>query len=121
MLGGTLFGVFINNIDKAALEALIRKFADDTKVAQLIQSREDATKFQQVIDQLCDWADTWEMAFNAAKCKILHFGRKNPKYEYTLRGVKIEEASEKDLGVWISTTLKPSKQCDDALPYLACH
>ena len=50
-----------------------------------------------------------------AKCKILHFGLRNPKYEYWMRGAKIEEASEeKDLGVWISTSLKSSKQCEAA-------
>ena len=55
------------------------------------------------------------MAFNVAKCKILHFGRKNPRYEYTMRRVKLEEATEeKDLGIWLCTTLKPSMQCETA-------
>ena len=94
VLGGTLFDVFIDDIDNAVNEALLRKFADDTKAAQLIRNIEDARRFQQVIDRLCEWAEKWEMAFNVAKCKILHFGRKNPKYEYTMRGVKIEEATE---------------------------
>ena len=55
------------------------------------------------------------MAFNVAKCKILHFGRKNPKFGYTMRGEKIEEAmEEKDLGVWVNTALKPGRQCKAA-------
>ena len=115
VLGGILFNIFIDDIDEAAIDALLRKFADDTKVAQIVQNQEDAEKFQQVINQLCEWAETWEMTFNVAKCKILHFGRKNPKYEYFMRDTKLEEATEeKDLGVWISTTLKPSKQCEAA-------
>ena len=114
-LGGILFNIFIDDIDEAIIEAFIRKFADDTKAARIIESIEDAERFQRVIDQLCDWADKWEMAFNVAKCKILHFGRKNPKYEYSMRGIKLEEATEeKDLGIWISTTLKPSRQCETA-------
>ena len=115
VLGGTLFTIFIDDIDMAVIEALIRKFADDTKVARLIQSLEDAKKFQLVIDNLCEWAEEWEMAFNVAKCKILHFGRKNPQYEYTMQGKKIEVATEeKDLGVWVNTALKPTRQCEAA-------
>ena len=81
VLGGILFNIFIDDIDEAVFDALLRKFADDTKVAKVIRNKEDAESFQQVIDQLCDWADTWEMAFNVTKCKILHFGRKPPKFE----------------------------------------
>ena len=118
VLGGTLFTIFIDDIDLAILDALItilRKFADDTKIARLIRSREDAERFQQVINNLCEWAEKWEMSFNVAKCKILHFGRKNPQYEYTMQGKKIEVATEeKDLGVWVNTTLKPTRQCEAA-------
>ena len=56
-LGGTLFDVFIDDIDDATSEAFIEilhcKFADVTKVAQLIQSLDDAKKFQQGIDKPC--------------------------------------------------------------------
>ena len=59
VLGGILFIIFINNIDEAVLDASLWKFADDTKVARLIRSLEDARIFQQVIDKLCEWAETW--------------------------------------------------------------
>ncbi len=56
-----------------------------------------------------------EMSFNANKCKIMHFGNKNPQHEYFMNGVKLETVSEeKDLGVWVQDTLKPSKQCEKA-------
>ena len=64
VLGGTLFNIFINDIDEAAINALLRKFADDTKVAMIIQKKEDAERFKQVIDELCEWARKWEMPFN---------------------------------------------------------
>ena len=42
-------------------------------------------------------------------------GNRNPRYKYTLNGVKLESAEEeKDLGVWIKTSLKPTKQCATA-------
>ena len=33
------------------------------------------------------WADLWGMSFNVAKCKILHVGHNNPKYEYFMNGI----------------------------------
>ena len=65
-----------------------------------------------MINQLWEWAKAWEMTLNIAKCKIQHFGQKNPWYEYEMGGMKIQEAEEeKDLGIWINTILKPTKQC----------
>ena len=75
-------------------------------------SREDADRLQQIIDKLMAWASRWEMSFNVKKCKILHVGAKNPRHEYTMNGNKIPAADEeKDLGIWLDTSLKPTKQC----------
>jgi len=55
------------------------------------------------------------MKFNVQKCKIMHFGRNNPHYIYTMGGqrlVVVEE--EKDVGVWIHNSLKPAKHCKRA-------
>ena len=55
------------------------------------------------------------MSFNVAKCKILHVGHNNPKYEYFLNEVKLSEVKiEKDIGVKVSHDLKPSIQCLEA-------
>ena len=60
------------------------------------------------------------MNFNSEKCKVLHFGRGNPNYSYTMNGYApagtvLESVSEeKDVGVWISTTMKPSLNCQKA-------
>ena len=112
VLGGVLFDIYINDIVEAIIEALIKIFADDTKVARIVESQEDGDKMQQVIDSLEKWATNWEMTFNAKKCKILHVGNQNPMHEYTLYGERITETSEeKDLGVWTERSLKPTKQC----------
>ncbi len=52
------------------------------------------------------------MAFNIAKCKVMHIGRHNPGYEYIMRGRETDE--ERDIGVMITKTLKPSVRCDKA-------
>ena len=55
------------------------------------------------------------MRFNVAKCKIMHVGRNNIRADYTMGGVKLQKVSEeKDLGVVISSDLKPSRQCQVA-------
>ena len=57
------------------------------------------------------------MSFNAGKCKVLHLGNKNNKFSYYMGGfapggqILEETKKEKDVGVIISNTLKPSAHC----------
>ena len=46
VLGGTLFDIFINDIRKVVMDALIRMFADDTKVALKVDNDKDRKKMQ---------------------------------------------------------------------------
>ena len=55
------------------------------------------------------------MCFNLDKCKILHVGRSNQQYNYSMNGVPLAVTEkERDIGVIISNTLKPSLQCTEA-------
>jgi ribonuclease P/MRP protein subunit RPP40 len=77
----------------------------------VIGGPEDRDKLQEALDCLCDWADKWGMSFNVSKCKVMHVGRNNPEYEYTMRGQKLETTDEeRDIGVMITKNLKPSAQ-----------
>ena len=52
---------------------------------------------------------------NKDKCHILHFGKKNIKSEYTMVGVSLAASEwDKDLGVLVHQSLKPSIQCAKA-------
>ena len=102
-------------MDGVIIFAFIRKFADDTRAACRIRDQEGAERFQSDIDRLVDWADNSEMQFNQGKCKVMHLGKNNPRYKYTIKGIQMAEMeSEKDLGVWIDSSLKPSLQCEQA-------
>jgi hypothetical protein len=83
VLGPTLFTIYIDDleaeIERRKLEVLIKKFADDTKGAKIIQKQEDSNKLQEALDCLCEWADKWGMSFNYGKCKIMHIGKNNPQ------------------------------------------
>ena len=57
------------------------------------------------------------MMLNLDKCKVMHFGHNNPLYSYVIGGyapgghVIEETVEEKDLGVLIHNSGKPSAQC----------
>ena len=80
----------------------------------------DRSEMQENINQFMRWADTWQMQFNAKKCKVLHVGKSNPCFDYTMggyapAGTLLEAVSEeKDIGVIIHNSLKPSLQCAKA-------
>ena len=77
---------------------------------------------QRNIDKLSEWAETWQMDFNSKKCKIMHFGNKNPKQSYCMGGyapagtVLQVVSEEKDIGVIIDNDLSfdthISKKCN---------
>ena len=117
VLGPILFIIFINDIDVCieSVLALLLKFADDTKVIKRIQSQADNEDLQTVIDNLYEWAKKWQMYFNVDKCKLVHVGRSNPKFQYVMNGIQIKAVeSERDLGIMFDHTAKPSLQCAKA-------
>ena len=114
VLGGILFNIFVDDIDDV-VKSFLRKFADDTKLAKIVESDDDAMEMQNDVNKMTEWAKKWAMAFNVAKCHVIHVGRSNKRYAYTMNGEPIQEAEkEKDLGVWITEDMKPSLQCEVA-------
>ena len=114
VLGGTLFTIYIDDLDDQ-VKSLIRKFADDTKVARQVKTPEDHAEMQKDIDMMSKWAAEWQMQFNKEKCKIMHIGSKNLKIKYMMDGNEMSVTeTEKDLGVTIDDSLKPANHCRKA-------
>ena len=111
-----LFLLFINDLDSAVtVRQTIKKFADDTKIMQVIETGDDAAELQHSLDNLYEWARTWGMAFNEAKCHVMHVGRYNPRHVYHMNGIRLEVSDkERDIGVTTSDNLKPAQQCKKA-------
>ena len=60
----------------------------------------DKLNLQAQIDNIWEWSERWGMSLHPTKTYVLHFGHGNGKYEYSINGNKIAEASNaKDLGV----------------------
>ena len=117
VLGPILFAIYINDLEDSFedIVTIVKKFADDTKLAQRITTDDNRALLQTCLDRLWDWGKTWGMNFNISKCHVLHFGRSNPHYSYTLGQEKLGVVEEeKDIGVTVTSNLKPGQQCEVA-------
>ena len=96
ILGPLLFIIFINDLP-SGIKNHCMMFADDTKIFL-----NPGKALQLDVKRADDWAHTWQM--NVAKCKVLHFGRKDNTYDYYMSNqnhmCKIVSINhEKDIGV----------------------
>ena len=94
-------------------------YADDNKIIAQIASEEDSKGLQRDIDTLGEWSEEWSLGLNFEKCKIVHFGKQNKKYNYSMKdnGIprELEVSSiEKDIGVLISNDLRWEMQVRSA-------
>jgi len=81
----------------------------------------DSLSLQNDIDSAFRWASTWLMQLNPTNYKVMHLGKRNPNLNYSVPNqenttrLPLESTShERDLGVIISSSLKPSLQCRKA-------
>ena len=71
VLGPLLFLIYINDIE-SPITSSISLFAGDSALYRPIYSQSDSLSLQEDIFKLQKWANTWQMAFNVNKCKLLH-------------------------------------------------
>ena len=114
VLGPLLFIMFVNDLPEE-VDPFCRLFADDAKLYKDLQNLEDFDTIQNDLNKLCQWTIKWLMLFNVDKCKVMHIGKDNPRFEYeitdrdgntkVLKSVELE----KDLGVHVQENLKFDK------------
>ena len=115
VLGPLCFTVYMDDLEKG-LTSFISKFADDTKLAYGINSEQDRRHLQEDLNKLIQWTQKWQMNFNTEKCSVLHFGYNNPHGQYRINNEILEsKEEEKDLGVYISTSMKASRHCAEVV------
>ena len=114
VLGPLLFIIYINDLD-TGISSDVSKFADDTKIGRVIESDQDAAILQEELSRLYDWAEKWQMEFNVGKCSVMSVGRSNPLHNYSLNNSPLARSRcERDLGVLVSSDLRPRAQCVQA-------
>ena len=114
MLGPLLFLVYINDIDEGILSK-ISKFANDTKICREIGDESDAKALQEDLRRISKWSEDWQMLFNVDKCSVMHIGKQEEENNYKLCGQILGSTiEERDLGIIMHHSLKPSRQCAEA-------
>nr|VZI11813.1 unnamed protein product [Spirometra erinaceieuropaei] len=113
VLGPALFIIYVNDC-VSELDCGVAMFAGDIKLWSVIRTADDEEHLQANLNRLQQWSKAWLLPFNEKKCNILRVGRaRSPNHmAYCLNGIPLQEVdSQKDLAVWITTSLKPSLHC----------
>lgn len=116
VLGPTLFTLYVNELP-SMVTSTMKLFADDTKLYRMIQDPGDSQAIQEDLKLLSDWSDKWLLRFNLEKCTVMHCGHSNQNTTYFMRqgGDQLhplaETKEERDLGVHVASSLKPTTHC----------
>jgi hypothetical protein len=78
VLGSVLFVAFIND-QPEAVSRVRSMYADDTKIYTTVKNTSQKAQLQGDVDRLIDWADKWQLRFNADKCTEIHLGKNNER------------------------------------------
>ncbi|BHF76699.1 hypothetical protein SprV_0501979800 [Sparganum proliferum] len=113
VLDPTLFLVHVNDCADE-LDCDVAMFADDIKIWSTIRSEVYEVRLRTNLDHLEQSSKDWLLPFNLSKGNFLRVdGTSSPNPSvYRLTGKPLQEVDvQKDLGVWITTSLQPSLQC----------
>ena len=116
VLGPLLFICFVNDMPNV-VHSHIQMFADDTKLYCEVNNMQNAHDLQKDLTALESWTATWQLNFNAEKCKVMHLGTSNSRYTYHMmkEGQQIDlqiTKLKKDLGIHMDPKLTFSTHCE---------
>lgn len=113
-IGPLMFLAFINELIELMKRygVTIKLFADDSKLYAEIVDISDVHKFQAALDQLSDWAATWQLTIAIDKCCVLNVGKIPSDIvetaNYSIDGHSLPLVSScRDLGIIVSHDMSP--------------
>ena len=121
VLASLFFIIYVNDIvDICKPPVIMDLFADDGKVSSPVNSIRDCLLLQNTIIDISLWSDTWQLALNNIKTIVLHIGKSNPQFNYTLNNMILNASDEVvDLGVTMTSNLTFHRHIEKLL--VTCH
>ena len=90
-----------------------QNFEDGWRWLRVVEDDSIDDTLQRDIDSVTNWTKEWLMKLNSNKCRVMHFGNKNARYDYSLddlstgQRISLEVSEcERDLGVFVSSDFK---------------
>ena len=114
VLGPLYFLLYVNDLPDE-VKSCCKLFADDAKIYKYLQNLKDFETIQNDLNKLCQWTRKWLMIFYVEKCKVMHLGKNNPRFEYEMTdkdgNTKVLKPveMEKDLEINVQENLKFDK------------
>ncbi|CAF0845639.1 unnamed protein product, partial [Brachionus calyciflorus] len=84
VLGPILFIIFIDDMLELIYSSC-KAYADGTKIISIIKNFDLIVKLKDDLDKISKWFYEWSAQLNADKCKVVHFGNSNTKFDYDIK------------------------------------
>ena len=85
-----MFAIFINDLPEVVV-AYCKLNDDDSKIIRIIEDESSVESLQRDFDSVTKWTKEWLMKLNSSKCKVMHFGFKNQRSEYSIDNLNVNE------------------------------
>ena len=107
ILGPLLFLLYINDLPDCLETSIMYMFADDSKCIHIIQNFNDTIDFQDDLNSVYHWSQTWKLKFNLSKTAFIQFGNNSAgSSNYLLNGTTVnKQTSTKDLGIIVTSDM----------------
>ena len=108
VLGPLLFLLYIDDLHNIVRHSKLKLYADDVPLYREIKSEADCQLLQEDLDQICSWANKWQLRLNASKCEALLISnkRKAISFEYFVNHSPLAwRSTVKYLGVLLRSNL----------------
>ena len=92
-LGPLMYILFVNDIFKLFKFVKIKIYADDISLYAVVNTPADKIAVQNELNLLHNWVSLWGLKINFDKCKVMHFGRYNNRFDYYIGNHLIIEST----------------------------